>query len=268
MALAALDEAIAELEAAIAAVDASLDAELPVALSALADDLVAAAAALDEVTTAYAELEAPPTLLLEVPEAFRTPEADPLTLPATSGRDQVVLMVRDPESIFTWWELTASGVGRARAEHGGELVLRIYLLGEEGAEASEIRDFLVEDWLGSRTVVLDRPGVRVSSAIGFRSDRGFVHVAQSTAMRLPRRGPGTAAVRFARAGVRSDRRVTPMSIWDEGEWSRVPARDAAGAVATHRADSEALRDFTLGQAVPGTPSDLHVAGSHHLEPRR
>lgn len=265
MALKALDEAVRELEAAIAAAEAALGVESPAELEALASELAAAAAALEGAARDYAELEAPPTLLLEVPEAFRTPEPEPLTLPATTGRDQVVLLVRDPESVFTWWEVTAAGVGRARAEHGGELVLRVYVLAEDDSPA-EVRDFPVEDWLGSRTVALGRPGARVATAIGFRSEHGFVLVAQSTTVRVPRRGPGAAPVRFTRAGARPQR-VVPMSVWDEGEWSRVPAREVAPEAP--RADSEALRAFTLGQAVAGAPTDLsRVAGSHHLEPRR
>ncbi|MEZ4464383.1 MAG: DUF4912 domain-containing protein [bacterium] len=175
--------------------------------------------------------------------------------------DQIVLMARDPHSAFTWWELTAAGVGRAPGGPGraGELVLRVYLL-QDDDQPLEVRDLPVRDWLGSQTLGLDRPGVRVVVAIGYRAGEAFAHVARAATIRLPRLAPGMSLVRFARPN-------TPTP--------RNPARLLPAETPAFVADSPALQAFTLGQAFPAKAadaapapmSDLHrVVGSNHLLP--
>ena len=131
------------------------------------------------------------------------PAMEPLpTLPDAFGSDRIVVMARDPESAFIYWELTPEGVARARGALGlsserANLMLRVY---RGDAEAARFDDFPVNDWLGRYTWMTDQPGQRISASIGFLADGVFVHITQGLPTRLPRRTPGDAPVRFVRIG--------------------------------------------------------------------
>jgi len=265
VALAALDDALIELTEAVTAAEAALEVADATELEVLAEALEAAVVAYDAAAAAYETLEPPPALVAEVPAAFHTPEPEPQTLPLATGRDQIVLLVRDPESIFTYWELTAAGVGRTRGEEGGDLVLRIHVLPDDDA-TPEVHDFLVEDWLGSRTITLNRPGLRVVASVGFRTADRFNHVARAAAVRMPRRSAGTGPVRFTRAGARPERRPLGPRFDPEGEWAQVEAaRMAPAPVAAVRADSAAIVAYASERA--DDPGEAHrIVGSNHLIP--
>jgi hypothetical protein len=196
--------------------------------------------AVAETAKEAAPVEAP---LPEAPPAFRTPApAVPPPLPTVTGVDHVAAVPLDPQHLFLYWELTTGGLARARAglpdvELASRLILRLYVFGDGDGVAPEIRDEPVDDWLGRRRLRLERPGLRVAAAVGFRAGEVFVGVARSAPVHLPHPAPGTDAVRFVDlSGGRPTPAPTPVGV--------------DGAVLRHRSRSP----------LPGAPvsSDLHV----------
>ena len=200
---------------------------------------------------------APPEALPPPPPLEPLPAMAPL--PDTFGEDRLVVMARDPESAFLYWELTPNGVGRARDTLGAaaaraQLTLRIYR--GEGPESTH-EDHPVQDWVGRYTLQLERSGLRVAASIGFLADQVFVHVTQSAAVRLPRRAPGDAPVRFIRRGPEPRSAPQPASTP-----SSLGVRHGS-APASNPAATE-----TGGSTGPGaTPAAAGPAGSHHLFPQ-
>lgn len=248
-----IDGAITALSDAADALDAArIAGGDPVELAAIAADLDAATAALSAASGA---------LSVTAPDL-----REDRSLPMITGADRVVTMARDPESVFTYWELTAAGVGRAKASLDGpaDLTLRVYFVPDQGART--VRDIPVTDWLGRHTIQVDRPGIRVVTAIGFKSGDSFAHVAQAAAVRLPRRRPGSADTILAEAGAdqakTSNRIIRPTIVHLASELNG----PKAAPVVDPSVDSAALRGFALGQAVEGgVMSDLQrVVGSNHL----
>lgn len=262
------DPDFAAVSAAIVAVNAAADALAearlaggdPAELTAIAA-LVQSAA--DALAATAAELAA-----FEVPDL-----ADDLSLPMTVGVDRVVTLIRDPESVFTYWELTPNGVGRAKGAHDGpsDLVLRTYIIADSNQPDSgptSIRDLSVTDWLGRATIQVDQPGKRVVVAIGFKRGDVFAHVAQSTAVRLPRRSPGAEPWAFndpdAPSAMRQAwiNRPTIVHLASDIGTQTGPQLDP-------RINSAALRGYAqaqgMGMTADGVVSDLHrVVGSNHL----
>jgi hypothetical protein len=201
----------------------------------------------DEDTAAEADPPARP--------APRTPYVAPMApLPDAFGTDRAVIMARDPESAFIYWEVTADGVGRARAALGdtaahARLTLRIYV--GEGA-AARFEDHAVSDWLGRFTYFAPKPGLRLAASVGYLAENVFVHVTQSLPARLPRRGPGNDPVRFVRVG---PRRLTPPQAATAPDVAGVPA--GPGGAPSGGPGTAASPAQTGG----GAP-----AGSHHLVP--
>ncbi len=152
---------------------------------------------------APAPLPEAPAPLPEAPAAWRTPApADWPALPVVTGHDHIVAVPIDARSALLYWELTSEGLTRARAslggaEHGVELILRLYLIGR--GDETEIRDAPVGVWLGHRRISFDHDGLRLTAAVGFRAGDGFVGVARSNPVQLPHAGPGSDPVRFVDA---------------------------------------------------------------------
>lgn len=193
----------------------------------------------------------------EVPPAPKAPYVEPLPeLPDAFGADRIVVMARDPESAFIYWELTPDGVGRARSALGAsaeraQLVLRLYR-GEGDAATAE--DHPVRDWLGRHTWHADRAGQRLAASIGFIADGVFVHVTQAAPTRLPRRAPGDAPVRFVRVGPK---------VLTRAESAPPPA--ASGVRISYTLESGGHDAGAPGDAnaSPGNPAGA-PAGSRHL----
>jgi hypothetical protein len=181
---------------------------------------VDAADAVDDEAEAVAEAEAEadadaveptPDALEVAPEpAPKTPFVEPLPeLPDAFGTDRIVVMARDPESAFIYWELTPDGVGRARAALGASLgarrlVLRLY---RRRGRRVDRRGPPVRDWLGRHTWHADRAGQRLAASIGYLADGVFVHVTQSPRPACPAAPPGTRPC----ASCAWARRLTPRS---------------------------------------------------------
>ncbi len=141
-----------------------------------------------------------PAVAEETPaEPWREPLAP---IPDAFGEDRITVMARDPESAFAYWEVTEAGLAAARAASGAEasgLTLRVALSSSPGAE-EQVVDTPVREWVG-RWMLRDlRPGSHVRTQIGLAHAGGFVAVASSPGVEVPRRAAAQAPVRFVRLG--------------------------------------------------------------------
>ncbi|BAS27137.1 DUF4912 domain-containing protein [Limnochorda pilosa] len=122
-------------------------------------------------------------------------------LPARYGEDRVTLLVRDPEWIFAYWEITPPSFGVAAAQQACretelEPVLRVHDLAETGP-FQEIGVGEAESWY----IEAGRPGHRFEAELGLRGPGGgFTLVARSNRVETPPRDPAyLTAPRVSRA---------------------------------------------------------------------
>lgn len=216
-----------------------------------AEEADPAAAAEVVLATEEEPAAAPPTK-----PAPRAPYVAPMApLPDAFGTDRVVIMARDPESAFIYWEVTANGVGHARTALGdtavnARLTLRIYV--GEGA-AARFEDHTVSDWLGRFTYFAPQPGLRLAASVGYLAENVFVHISQSLPARLPRRGHGNDPIRFVRVG---PRRLTPPQKASAPDIAGLPGTPGGPAAGPGLAPSAGGSGGSAGAP----------AGSHHLVP--
>jgi hypothetical protein len=216
-----------------------------------AEEADPAAAAEVVLATEEVPAAAPPTK-----PAPRAPYVAPMApLPDAFGTDRVVIMARDPESAFIYWEVTANGVGHARTALGdtavnARLTLRIYV--GEGATA-RFEDHTVSDWLGRFTYFAPQPGLRLAASVGYLAENVFVHISQSLPARLPRRGHGNDPIRFVRVG---PRRLTPPQKASAPDIAGLPGTPGGPAAGPGLAPSAGGSGGSAGAP----------AGSHHLVP--
>ncbi len=251
------DAIFGAVKAVVEAVEAVIEPVVEAAVEAVADAVQAFALA----TAPAAEPPAPPPL----------PPLEPLPpLPDAFGEDRLVLLARDPESAFLYWEITPDGVSRARAALGASaaragLILRLYIGDPATDDGVEIVDRTVQDWVGRYTIHFDRPGQRATASIGFLAEGVFVHVTQSTPVRLPRRTPGAAPVRFVRLPLEHALPGEPPSVATEAP------RPTASGVPTHQPPvaQPADRGATPSTSATGGAHDAaDIAGSRHLRDGR
>ena len=115
---------------------------------------------------------------------------EPGELPATYGRDRVVLLARDPWCIFAYWEVTPSTRADAtrNLDDDARLVLRIHDLtgGRISNDGDPWLDVELDADTGSEYVNVARPGVVLSAELGFRTGAGhFVPLVRSNALQVP-----------------------------------------------------------------------------------
>jgi len=130
---------------------------------------------------------------LEVPRPG-APEArkEATALPCAYGVDRLVLLVRDPDWSYAWWELTEARLEAARHELGekGSLILRFYdvsLIDWDGRNHHECFDIEVQALAGNWYVELGKPGATFVAEIGLRGMKGrFVALVRSNVVALPR----------------------------------------------------------------------------------
>jgi hypothetical protein len=120
-------------------------------------------------------------------------------LPETYGVDDVMVIAKDPHTLFVYWEITPHGRAGARSRlgdegHSSRLVLRVYTVdaGASGGSASQEQRDEDLDWdHGRRYLATQRSGVRVSVAVGLRAPSGgFAPIAHSRAVLVPPAEPG------------------------------------------------------------------------------
>lgn len=118
----------------------------------------------------------------------------PLTppLPARYGEDRVTLLVRDPETLFAYWELTPSATETACREQGCPPealtpVLRLHDL-TQGSPPEEVAVGQAESWY----LHVGRPGHRFQAELGLRGPTGrFTPIIRSNLVETPPCSPAS-----------------------------------------------------------------------------
>lgn len=139
-----------------------------------------------EAPTAWQQVHRPP-------HGAKTVVDSDYELPSNYDEDQVTLLVRDPECVFAFWEVTDAGWQRAiaRLPHGDatpDLVLRVYDLDPtaewDSAHGRGFSDFPVANTAGWY-VHTDAPGLVLGAEIGAKRDGTFISIARSSAVATP-----------------------------------------------------------------------------------
>jgi hypothetical protein len=149
---------------------------------------------------AAADAPAPPRNRPPDAETLRRALATVPPLPASYGDDRLVLVARDPGTLFAYWDLPA-GIERPAGAVDARFVLRIEdltLLDFAEARAWRHHDVEVEGTAGSRYVRHARPAGTYRAELGWRSADGtFVARVRSAVTTTPRaEAPGHDPTRW------------------------------------------------------------------------
>jgi hypothetical protein len=119
----------------------------------------------------------------------------PRDLPSGYGKDRIVLMVRDPFWLHSYWELTPGAIRRAEAAlgqdwHGARPILRLLDIGSQEAgrnTESIIRDIDIHGGSNNWYIEVGNPPRTYRVDIGYLSRTGqFVVLARSNTVSTPR----------------------------------------------------------------------------------
>ncbi len=125
-------------------------------------------------------------------EELRRLEEDPRELPLEYGETKVVLLTRDPEWIFAYWEMspeTRKDFGLPRGQHDKHLLLRVYdlAMGQPG-QGAEFFDVSINDYTSSWYIRVPKAGTSYAVQLGVVEDDHFRSIATSNTLHIPRRG--------------------------------------------------------------------------------
>lgn len=114
----------------------------------------------------------------------------PLSLPKLYGEDTMVLMTRDPGSLFAYWEVTENTAAPVRRNIAGEakIVLRLYNVtgGKDPDHAHSHADYQVETLVGSWYILLDAAQKSFAAELGYIGPDGkFYPLVRSKHVSLP-----------------------------------------------------------------------------------
>lgn len=133
------------------------------------------------------------------PDAPRWPSRPALReLPAGYGSDGIVLQVRDPWWLYTFWEVTAATWERFRGQLGGSFsgtkrALRVYDVTDiifNGKNANRFFDILINDFATSWYIDTAGPGRSWCVDLGILlADGRFITVVRSNVVSTPLDGP-------------------------------------------------------------------------------
>ncbi len=125
------------------------------------------------------------------PVAFREIEDDERELPLEYDDTKVVAMIRDPEWIFVYWEISndlREARGLTRGSHERLLCLRVFALTDAEQEVSEeYFDVPVNDYTSSWYVRVPMAADWYRIELGTIEDGEFVTIALSNSVGIPRR---------------------------------------------------------------------------------
>ncbi len=119
----------------------------------------------------------------------------PKHLPAGYGKDRIVVMVRDPYWLHTYWELTRNAIARAEAAlgqewHGAKPILRVLdVSSHDTTSTSEsiVRDIDIHGGCNNWYIDVSNPPRSFRVDIGYLSPRGrFFVLARSNVVSTPR----------------------------------------------------------------------------------
>ena len=121
----------------------------------------------------------------------------PKDLPAGYGKDRIVVMVRDPYWLHTYWELTRQAIQRAEAAlgqdwHGAKPILRLLDVSNHGttsASETPLRDIDIHGGCNNWYIDVNHPPRSYRLDIGYLSKSGrFYVLARSNVVTTPRAG--------------------------------------------------------------------------------
>lgn len=119
----------------------------------------------------------------------------PKHLPASYGKDRIVLMVRDPYWLHVYWELTPQSVQRAEAAlqqdwYGAKPILRLYDISANDTTSTaetHLRDIEIHGGVSNWYIDVLNPPRSYRVDIGYLSQRGqFFVLARSNSVQTPR----------------------------------------------------------------------------------
>jgi hypothetical protein len=123
-------------------------------------------------------------------EDLRRLEQEQRELPQEYGETKIVLMIRDPEWIFAYWEIdpaTRARHGIPLHKHNRQLALRVIELGDRD-EVLDTYDVAINDYTSSWYVKIRNSSSRYIVELGLQDDAGeFSVITTSNEVRLPRR---------------------------------------------------------------------------------
>jgi len=135
---------------------------------------------------------------LAIPVNFPQPAAKPEmpVIPWHYGKDRMTLMVRDPNWIFAYWEISADKQQDVCSSYGQDAwnssrsVLRVYdITGVEGfdvANAKEITDIPIDEYVDSWHIDMQRPNAIFCVDLGrLLPDGRFVTLLRSNIVQTP-----------------------------------------------------------------------------------
>ncbi len=122
------------------------------------------------------------------PEAVGLPEEPPHELPSNYGENRIVLMVRDPYWLYSYWEIQQAQVAKALDERNlsgqaYETVIRVY-----SGDESTFQDVQVEGLSNNWYINMGRPDTEFFADFGVRVHDDFISLARSNSVRTPRSG--------------------------------------------------------------------------------
>ncbi len=120
----------------------------------------------------------------------------PHDLVVAQGHDRIVIVPRDPETAFVYWEITANGVARSGVRTlDPQFELRIRVRDDEG-EPHVVFQASVSRWLDGTFVPFGELGAVHDAVVGVVNGREFVPLATSQIVRAPRSRAGQEDAEF------------------------------------------------------------------------
>ncbi len=116
---------------------------------------------------------------------------DSRELPLEYGDTKVVLLIRDPEWVFVYWEISVQRrreLGIARNRHNKTLILRVSEISPRG-ETRAPYDVPVNDYTSSWYLRVKEPSSSIQVTLGLYDSQGrFQEIATSNQVKVPRLG--------------------------------------------------------------------------------
>ncbi|MFA5096095.1 MAG: DUF4912 domain-containing protein [Candidatus Omnitrophota bacterium] len=132
------------------------------------------------------------------PEMRRVPKNFPHELPGAYGADRMVLMVRDPWWLYTYWELKQETVDKLKSGLKDEFykakrVLRVYDVTNiifNGSNANRFFDIQIHEFANNWYIDAGGPGRSWCVDLGLKlSDGRFITILRSNVVQTPLDGP-------------------------------------------------------------------------------
>lgn len=122
----------------------------------------------------------------------------PSELPAQYGEDKITLLVRDPQWVYAYWEITPQTFDRVRKQLGDEfnhakMALRVYDVSNidfNGSNAHVSFDLSINAYTNNWYIETGTPGKSFCIDVGYLLPKGkFITMVRSNAVRMPIEGP-------------------------------------------------------------------------------